>query len=116
MNFFEHQNTIAKNLLLFIRERGYSKLSLSKLTGIPRPMIDKLLMSCVTDPVLYNKLVVRINESFDIPNNYLLTQSQIINTSQVSSHNSIESYRCPKTRDLFDGLDNLLDIYSLYVN
>jgi hypothetical protein len=32
LNFFDHRETITKNLVTFLRQKGYSKLSLSKLS------------------------------------------------------------------------------------
>ncbi|WP_156922377.1 hypothetical protein [Cohnella thermotolerans] len=42
-NDFKEQETVAKNLIAFMRQNGYSRLSLSKLSGIPRTVIDQLL-------------------------------------------------------------------------
>lgn len=36
VKYSDHQETIAKNMVLFMREKGYSRLSLSKLSGIAR--------------------------------------------------------------------------------
>lgn len=60
-NYFEHQETIAKNLILFIWEKGYSRLSLSKLTSIERPSIDHILSGENAD-----EQVTELNNSFGV--------------------------------------------------
>lgn len=61
-NDFKEQETVAKNLIAFMRQKGYSRLSLSKLSGIPRTVIDQLLNSGITDESVYNLQIERIND------------------------------------------------------
>lgn len=73
INFFEHQKTIAKNLVTFIRVKGYTKLSLSKLTGISQPTIDQILKGESPSQTTYNGQITKINQTFNLPDNYFIT-------------------------------------------
>ncbi|TDQ40720.1 XRE family transcriptional regulator [Aureibacillus halotolerans] len=119
INFFEHKKTIAINLLTFIRKRGYSKLSLSKLTGISRPMIDLILKAESPSPTTYNGQITKINEAFDLPEDYFLTTQGITSSSDRSISSALDrgisKEKSERTKELLEGLDIILDIYSMYV-
>ncbi len=61
-NYFDFRELIAKNLLSFLSQRGYSKLSFSKLTDISRPTIDQILKGESPSPKQYNSQITKINE------------------------------------------------------
>lgn len=119
INFFEHQTTIAKNLVTFIRLKGYSKLTFSKLTNISRPTIDQILRGESPNPSRYNDQIAKINQTFRLPDDYFITSQAIPSLSRplgyaYSDHGtSVEKSK--QTKELLDGLDNILDIYSMYV-
>lgn len=118
INYFEHRETIAKNLVNFLRLRGFSKLSLSKQTGISRPTIDQIIKGESPSPKQYNSQIVKINHAFELPEDYFIT-------SRISFPEAPPAYaysdhgggaaKDPVVRELLDGLDNILDIYSLYL-
>lgn len=110
MNFFDHRETIAKNLVTFIRKKGYSKLSLSKLSDISRPTIDQIIKGEGLESEQYNKTIEIINKTFDLPDNYFITP-----TTYTCSDDCVGSEREPQVKELLDGLYNILDIYSLYL-
>ncbi|OMD62984.1 hypothetical protein BSK62_22005 [Paenibacillus odorifer] len=114
INYFEHQDTIGKNLLTFIRQRGYSKKSLSELTGISRPIIDELLGSKNTIPIIYNTQISIITQFFKLPHDYFLKiPTEPINIAS-QAYGSERDKRSKEIQELFDGLENILDIYSIY--
>ncbi|MFD0717648.1 helix-turn-helix domain-containing protein [Paenibacillus sp. GCM10027626] len=119
INFFEHQKTIAKNLVTFIRVKGYSKLSLSKLTGISRPTIDQILKGESPSQTTYNGQITKINQTFDLPDDYFITaqstSSLSLPLSYAYSDHSYGEEKSEQTNELLEGLDNVLDIYSMYV-
>lgn len=112
-NYFENQDSIAKNLILLLREKGYSRLSFSKLTEIDRTEIDKLLSSQNTDESVYVSHIKQINKVFEFPDGYLLTPTQ---TSLLQPTSIVAEERSEFVQELFDGLDNILDVYSMYLN
>ncbi|WP_341280787.1 helix-turn-helix transcriptional regulator [Paenibacillus sp. FSL H8-0537] len=120
INFFEHQKKIAKNLVAFIRLHGYSKRSLSILTGISRPTIDQIIKGESPNQTTFNTQISKINETFQLPADYLITVQVIPVQSPplayaYSDYGDIDNNRSDKAINLLEGLDNILDIYSIYV-
>lgn len=114
--FFDHRETIAKNLVTFIRKNGYSKLSLSKLSDVSRHTIDQIIKGGGLESEKYNKQIEKINKTFDLPDNYFITP--LISTTPTTYtclNDCVDSERDPQVKELLDGLDNILDIYSLYL-
>ncbi|OMF25627.1 hypothetical protein BK133_21285 [Paenibacillus sp. FSL H8-0548] len=119
INFIEHRESITRNLIIFMRSKGYSKLSLSKQTNISRSEIDQILKSDRFNQSNYNSHIMKINESFHLPSDYFL-EPQVTTVSphanaDVCSHDGVETQRSPEVQLLFDGLDNIFDIFSMYV-
>ncbi|MEK4290417.1 hypothetical protein [Paenibacillus sp. FSL P4-0502] len=115
LNFFDHRETIAKNLITFLRMKGYSKLSFSKLTDISRPTVDLILKGEGLEYEQYNKQIGKIINIFDLPDNYLINPFiSLAPTTNNCSNDFLDSERESQVKELLDGLDNILDIYSLY--
>ncbi|WP_340392858.1 hypothetical protein [Paenibacillus sp. FSL E2-0190] len=108
VNHFDHQEIIATNLRLFIREEGYSRLSFSKVTGVPRTAVDQLLSGINNNVSEYNALIERIVLRFSLPNDYFL--KEIATPKPPAVKLSSEAQK------LMDGLENILDIYSMYLD
>lgn len=109
LNYYKLQDDIAKNLKVFVRKRGYSRLSLSKLTDLPRSTIDHLLTGKNLNQNDYNLYITKINQSFDLPDDYLIRITPPLNDQGLNrnmSHLAVE---------LMNGLDNILDVFSMYI-
>ncbi|OMD92778.1 hypothetical protein [Paenibacillus odorifer] len=116
LNFFDHRETITKNLLTFLREKGHSKLSLSKLSDITRPTIDLIIKGEGLNSEQYNKQIQKINKTFDLPVNYFITPLiSITPTKCTYSDHVAVSERSSEVKELLDGLNSVLEIYSLYL-
>lgn len=111
-NYYENQDTIAKNLIAFMREKGYSRLTLSKLSGIDRTEINQILSSRNGDESVYSSQMKQINQTFGLPDGYLLTSIQIDTFSPTAI---VNNERSELAQELFDDLENLLDVYSMYI-
>ncbi|MGG4219441.1 helix-turn-helix transcriptional regulator [Paenibacillus jamilae] len=109
--FYEYKEIITQNLIVFIRLRGYSKLSLSKQTGLSRLTIDHILNGEITNPSVYNSNIEKIIQTFDLPNDYFL----INQNDQISFAPKTYSQQSLTVQELFDGLDNVMDIFSMYL-
>ncbi|MEK3875675.1 XRE family transcriptional regulator [Paenibacillus sp. FSL M7-0420] len=118
INYFEHRETIAKNVVNFLRLKGFSKLSLSKQTGISRPTIDQIIKGESPSPKQYNSQIEKINHAFALPEDYFITSRIPLSSAPPAyaySDHGAGSAKDPMVRELLDGLDNILDIYSLYL-
>lgn len=112
VNYYENQETIAKNLILFMRERGYSRLSFSKRSGIARQDIDQILSAQNTDEKFYNSRIMQIKQKFDLIDEYILSTEQI---NLLSPPLIVNEERSELAQEMLDGLDHILDIYSMYL-
>jgi transcriptional regulator with XRE-family HTH domain len=119
VNYYEHQNLIAQNLITFIRLKGYSKLSFSKLTGISRPTLDQILKGDSPNQTTYNTQISRINEALNLKEDFFLKTQPLTVASPVVTYafsdHGVEAKRSMQAKELLDGLDNILDIYSMYM-
>ncbi|MGR6545718.1 helix-turn-helix domain-containing protein [Paenibacillus tundrae] len=101
-----------------MRFKGYTKLSLSKLTGISRPTIDQILKAESPNSNIYNTQISKINQTFELPSDYFLESRITITPPEpvyaYSDHGAGEE-RSERAQHLLDGLDNILDIYALYL-
>lgn len=106
IDYFEHQQNVATNIILFMRERGYSRLSLSKLTGVPRTAVDQLLGGWKGDVQEYNELIERIRLRFDLPVEFFIKEVDLPQPPAIKSD---------PVAELREGLNNVMDIYSMYI-
>lgn len=118
-NYYSHQDIVSRNIIDFMRQEGYSRLSLSKLTRIPRPVIDELLLG-VGDNMnesMYNAYMLQINQAFNLQEDYFLTPKETVksNSSFTMSEEIVDNEQIEKVRDLHFGLKCILDIYSMYI-
>ncbi|MBO2945648.1 hypothetical protein JJQ72_16845 [Paenibacillus sp. F411] len=115
INYYGHQETIAQNLILLMRQKGCSRLSLSKLTGVPRPAIDQLLLSGgeIIKESSYNTYILWINQTFNLAEDYFLKEKSM--PKFLPQPPLIKYERSELAQELLDGLDQILDIYSMYI-
>lgn len=116
LNYFDYRETVTKNLVTFLRQKGYSKLSLSKLSDIARPTIDLIIKGEGLNSEQYNKEIEKINKTFDLPANYFITPHISITPRMCtySDHVAV-SEKSPEVKELLDGLSSVLEIYTLYL-
>ncbi|RIX60040.1 hypothetical protein D3P08_00140 [Paenibacillus nanensis] len=114
VNYYNHQETVAKNLIAIMRKKGYSRQTISKLTDIPRSAIDSLLLrggENINESV-YNSYIIQINQTFGFAEDYFLKETPKPNYSPPAPPTKTE--RSARTQELLNGLDIILDIYSMY--
>ncbi len=120
LNYYEYREIISNNLIAFIRAKGYSKLSLSKLTGISRPTIDQILKGESPNQTIYNSQIAKINETFDLPEDYLITAVPVASTppplTYAYSDHGNDYEKSDVAKEALFGLDSILDVYSMYLN
>lgn len=114
VNYYDHQQTVKECLLAFMRQKGYSRLTFSKLTNIPRRAINQLMLQGGgnIDKSEYNAYIVKINQTFHFTEDYLITTREVVKSSTISS---VKSERSPESEEALFGLECILDIYSMYI-
>lgn len=112
--YYENIQTVSYNLILFMRSKGYSRLSLSKLTGISRPEIDQILSGKDINAELFDAHIMRIKQTFGLPNDYFLIKQKDTETESKSTI-PINHERSETASECLKGLGIILDIFSMYV-
>lgn len=116
INYYEHQVVVAQNLKLFMNQKGYTRSSLSKLTGVTA--VDQLLLKKGEnlDKQLYNGYVIMINDVFSLEEDYfirpILDQSSELATTTPSI---TPTERSEIAEELLFGLNHMLEIYSMFI-
>ncbi|OME64246.1 hypothetical protein BSK65_29375 [Paenibacillus odorifer] len=86
------------------------------MSDISRTTIDQIIKGEALKSEQYNKRIEKINKTLDLPDNYFITAlTSTTPTTYTCSNDCVGSERDPQVEDLLYGLDNILDIYSLYL-
>lgn len=120
MQLYSFKEKIGENLLTFLRLKGYTKSSLSKLTGISRPTINQILEGNSPSPKIYEDQIQKITDSLNLPLEYFLNsptqkpETWQLPSTQYSDRSSTLK-RSELTQDLLDDLDELLTVAAFYI-
>lgn len=121
MELYDYRKTIGQNLATYIRLKGYSKLSFSKLTNISRPTLDKILLGESPSSKTFEKQMSQIIGILGVPKWEFLTEpilkSKISKNSPVVQYSdrSLGDKRTNYAQELLDDLDQLMGIAALYM-
>jgi transcriptional regulator with XRE-family HTH domain len=118
---FENRKRVGENILNIIRDNGYTKSSFSRLTGISRPTLDKLIRGEVNSLATFKTHIQKILESQGINEeqlmNYVPKCKAKIEFAFVLSDNAPENHVIsPKAQEMFDVLDDIVHLCELYYN
>ncbi|QXE19317.1 helix-turn-helix transcriptional regulator [Clostridium sp. 001] len=115
---YDNRYKIGANLLQFIKDNGYTKSSFSKLTGLSRPTIDKLIKGEIDNNTNLKKHVDKIITTFNIKLEELIDYKHVEsenNLKVVASNNAPEEYELnDKAKRMFGFLDDIIDLYEVY--
>lgn len=115
---YDNRYKIGTNLLQFIKDNGYTKSSVSKLTGLSRPTIDKLIKGEIDNNTNLKKHVDKIITTFNIKLEELIDYKHVEsenNRKIVASNNAPEEYELSdKAKRMFGFLDDIIDLYEVY--
>lgn len=121
MEIFNHRETIGKNISTYIRLKGYSKSSFSKLTEISRPTLNQLLSGDSPSPKTFEDQINRITGVLELPIDYFLNEP-VISSERWRAPMIHHSDRAPNgdrdnvlAKQLLNDLDDLMSIASLYL-
>jgi predicted XRE-type DNA-binding protein len=115
---YENRYKIGVNLLSFIKDNGYTKSSISKLTGISRPTIDKLIKGEVDNNTTLKSHIDKIVLTFNITIEQLIKYEHIEsrnNEIMVASNNAPEEHEVSdKGKRMFTFLEDIVDLCEIY--
>lgn len=113
VNYYNHQQTVASALIQYMRQKGYSRLTFSRLTGIPRTAIDSLILRGGEniDKSAYNAHILQINQRFNFTEEDLL---EVTPKPNLSPPPPAQTERSALAQEALDGLEQILDVFSMY--
>lgn len=115
---FDNRKVIGNNLLQFIKEKGYSKLSFSKIVDISRPTLDKIIKGEVDSKTTFISHIKKIIDKKIISIEEFMNYKDIDNNNDIVtmySDNAPENYkRKDNTKELFMILDDLINLSEIY--
>lgn len=120
-DLFQYRKTIGENLLHFIRMKGYSRISFSKMTEISRSSLDRILKGKSTNATIFLQQMTKITETLDLPIDYfkngIMMQPEI--SPMVKNHSSDlvtvnKRGSTPQVQELLQDLDNIMELAAIY--
>lgn len=117
-DLFEQRILVAEKLKICIRDKGYTKVSFSKKTGISRPTLDRLLSGTVDNKNTFERHLQKILPVLKVTVDELLfyrTVSEQKNIEVVYSLNEPLDYSMnQKAKKQYELLLDILDLCTIY--
>lgn len=114
---FEHRELVALKLKEYIRENGYTKVSLAEKAGISRPTLDKLLNGSIENRSTFEKHLNKILKTLSIAPDTLMffDGGKRETVDAVFSENTPSGYdRSEKDEKLYSLLMDILELCDIY--
>lgn len=114
---FDNRKIVGDKLLEIMKDKGHTKVSFSKLTGISRPTLNNLFKGEIDSKTTFkthiNKIIDTININLDEIVNY--NENKSIDNMVVFSNNAPKKHTYePKAQEMFNILDDILHLCDLY--
>ncbi|MFS8540733.1 MAG: helix-turn-helix transcriptional regulator [Tissierellales bacterium] len=118
---FDNRELVGKNILNIIRDNGYTKSSFSKLTGISRPTLNKLIEGEITSFATFKTHIQKILESQEISEEYLLRyipKNKLKDDLIIAmSENAPDHYsKGFNVQEILGILEDIIHMYEIYSN
>lgn len=115
-DLFEQRNLVARKLKDCIRARGFTKVSFSKMAGISRPTLDKLLNGEIDNKNNFDKHLQKILAALNLSIDELMYfESEPQRIEVVYSQNSPADYQMnEKAKKQYGLLLDILDLCEIY--
>lgn len=115
---FERRKKVGENILNIIRDNGYTKSSFSRVVGLSRPTLDKLINGEIDNKSTFTTHIQKIIENQRIDETELLEYKTKYDNDMPAlafSDNSPEQYeRKKETNEMFMFLDDILNLCENY--
>ncbi|MCM3390449.1 helix-turn-helix transcriptional regulator [Ureibacillus chungkukjangi] len=121
MKLFNNQQTIGKNLLAFLRLKGYTKSSFAKMVEISRPTLNQIFEGNSPNPNTYKEQIKKITDALNVPIEFFLetaldtAEKWQTPTTQYSDHAFSSPERSKEAQSLLNDLDELLTVAAIYI-
>jgi transcriptional regulator with XRE-family HTH domain len=120
LDFFTFKKRIGQHLTDYLRLKGYTKTSLSKIADISRPTLNQILDGSSPNPNIYNQQLAKITDALDLPSDYFIAVSGNkaekwqLASIQYSDRKANEE-RSEWSQELLEDLDELLTVAAFYI-
>lgn len=114
MRLFEFQDTIGKNIIYFIRLKGYTKSSLSRLSRVSKSDLDLLTTGEFSDPLLYQQTLEMLTSRLNLSYDYFL-ERPIEKPGKWQLNTQAKTERSLVAQELLDDLDELISVIPFYI-
>jgi len=109
---------IGENIIKIINDNGYTKSSFSKLTGISRPTIDKLINGEIDNNTTLKTHVDKILTTLNIKLEELITlrsEETINSEAMIASNNAPEDHEISNSaKRIFSIINEVVDLCEVY--
>lgn len=112
---FNNKEKIGKNINNIIKRKGHTKISFSKITGVPRVDLDKLINAEYTNIDEFLLQINKIIEKTDISLDDILSDTISENISETFLDSLPKGHKLsPKAKQMFAILDDITHLCELY--
>lgn len=116
---YSNKSKIGSSILKLISSRGYTKSSFSKITGISRPTIDKIISAEIESSTTLKTHVQKILNTFnmDLEDLICFEYEEVQNDKiMVASNNAPKDYQMSEdSKKVFQIIDDLVNICEVYL-
>lgn len=116
-DLFDNRKTIGPKLLEVMKNKGHTKVSFSKLTGISRPTLNNLFKGETDSKTTFTTHINKITEAVNITLEEIINynENKMIESDAVFSDNAPDQHIYdPETKEMFNVLDGILHLCELY--
>lgn len=113
---FDYRKVFAEKLNIYLREKGYTKISFAKKTNISRPTLDKILKGEIDSKNTFDKHIQKIVDvlkvNIDDIMYYVQTKKEI--EAVYSTNEPADYVITKKEKEEMELLQDVLDICAIY--
>lgn len=114
---FMEKKLVGKNLFQIMKEKGYTKVSLSKESNISRPTLDRIFEGEINSITTFEKHVEKLRMVFNVEVERLSANKEYLQSyyKVAYSENRPKNYVSNETeQEMFEILDSLIDLCDFY--
>lgn len=114
-DLFNERKKVGKNINEIMKDKGHTKISFSKITGITRPTLNKFFNGEITSEATFTKHVNKIMEAIDITVQDILNYKCDKTVDVYYSNNSPKNHELNgDAKEMFNILDDIIHLCKLY--
>lgn len=112
---YQIRKEIGQNMIAYIRLKGYTLTSISRLSGISASTLHFIIEGKMTKHDDYHENIIKITESLNLPLTFFLKPPTMNKERWQITTMSSSTKRSELTQTLLNDLDELLSIAAFYI-